>query len=86
MWQGGETFPQCFLLGGLRTQTSAAALVRGPRNDYFVRYTYKSILFINDSVSVDPLACCCVLMLDNTFVRGGCLIRPRLFDGAAMRQ
>ena len=46
MWRGGETFPQCFLLGGLRTQTSAAALVRGPRNDYFVEYTYKNILFI----------------------------------------
>ena len=91
MWQGRETFPQCFLLEGLRTQTSAAALVRGPRNDYFIEYTYKNILFIfysfiNDSVFVDPLACCCVLTLDNTFTRGGCLIRPGLFDGVAMRQ
>lgn len=38
--QGKVMFLHIFLLGGLRTQTSAAALVRGPRNDYFVEYTY----------------------------------------------
>ena len=35
-----------FYTRGLRTQTTAAAHVYGPRSDYFVKYIRKNILLI----------------------------------------
>lgn len=71
-----RSFLLSFYTRGLRTQTTAAAHVYGPRSDYFVKYIRKNILlifysFVNDSVFIDSLACRCALTFNNTFARGG---------------